>query len=269
MTSKAKAAGTRPRRRILAVQRNSGAEYPAGATPTPGGTPPNGARRRCLAGLGAAALSLAGAATGPLVLLAPRSLGAQSSPSAGGTPRTLLIVGDSLSAEYGLGRGEGWVALMERRLQSTPTGRGWSVVNASISGETTAGGLTRLPPLLQKHQPAVTVIELGGNDALRGLSLAGTDSNLRRMVALAREAGSTPVLFGMMMPPNYGAAYAKQFSDLYRRIADAEKIPLVPFLLEGFGDDLSWFQPDRIHPAAKAQPRMLDTVWPVLEPLLE
>ena len=268
MTLKAKAAGTRPRRRILAVQRNSVAEYPAGTAPTPAGVS-DGARRRCLAGLGAAALSLAGAATGPLVLLAPRSLGAQSSPSAGGTPRTLLIVGDSLSAEYGLGRGEGWVALMERRLQSTPTGRGWSVVNASISGETTAGGLTRLPPLLQKHQPAVTVLELGGNDALRGLSLAGTDSNLRRMVALAREAGSTPVLFGMMMPPNYGAAYAKQFSDLYRRIADAEKIPLVPFLLDGFGDDLSWFQPDRIHPAAKAQPRMLDTVWPVLEPLLE
>ncbi|MGE0802850.1 MAG: arylesterase [Lautropia sp.] len=182
--------------------------------------------------------------------------------------RQLLVVGDSLSAEYGLARGQGWVALLGERLKTTPAGKGWSLVNASISGDTTSGGLSRLPGLLERHKPAITIIELGGNDALRGLSLTATDANLRKMVALARDAGSRPMLIGMQMPPNYGAAYAKQFSDLYRRIADAERIALVPFLLEGFGDDTDWFQPDRIHPAAKAQPRMLDNVWPVLEPLL-
>jgi len=176
----------------------------------------------------------------------------------------VLILGDSLSAGYGLDRGEGWVNLLERR-----TGpRGWEVVNASISGETTAGGLSRLPALLRKHRPAVTVIELGANDALRGLSLAVTEANLRRLVSQAKEAGSKPLLIGMMLPPNFGAAYTEQFRQLFGRIAKSESIPLVPFLLAGFADDMDWFQPDRIHPTAKAQARMLDNVWPVLSKML-
>ena len=178
--------------------------------------------------------------------------------------RQLLIVGDSLSAEYGLGRGEGWVSLLEAR--TAP--KGWSIANASISGETTAGGLSRLPALLQRNRPQITVIELGANDALRGLSLAATDANLRKMVQLARQADSKPLLVGMMLPPNFGPAYAKQFSNMYRRIAQSEKIALVPFLLDGFADDLAWFQPDRIHPTARAQSRMLDNVWPVLSEML-
>jgi acyl-CoA thioesterase-1 len=178
--------------------------------------------------------------------------------------RLILVVGDSLSAEYGIGRGEGWVKLLEQR--AAP--KGWGIVNASISGETTSGGVSRLPALLGKHQPAITVIELGSNDALRGLQMSATEANLRRMVKLAREAGSQPLLIGMMMPPNFGPAYARQFSDMFRRVAETDRAALVPFLLEGFADDLSWFQPDRIHPLAKAQPRMLDNVWPVLSRML-
>ena len=174
------------------------------------------------------------------------------------------MLGDSLSAEYGIGRGEGWVKLLEQRIAS----KGWGIVNASISGETTAGGLARLPALLAKHRPGITIIELGANDALRGLQMAATQANLQRMTVLAREAGSRPLLVGMMMPPNFGPAYARQFSDMFRRVAADEQAALVPFLLEGFADDLSWFQPDRIHPTAKAQPRMLDNVWPVLSGML-
>ena len=126
-----------------------------------------------------------------------------------GSSRLILVVGDSLSAEYGIGRGEGWVKLLEQRVEP----KGWGIVNASISGETTSGGLSRLPALLGKHQPAITVIELGSNDALRGLQMSATEANLRRMVKLAREAGSQPLLIGMMMPPNFGAAYVRQFSE--------------------------------------------------------
>jgi acyl-CoA thioesterase-1 len=207
-------------------------------------------RRRLLSLLGVAAL------------LPARSFAASDREQDAG--KHLLILGDSLSAEYGLGRGEGWVNLLAQR--ATP--KGWAITNASISGETTAGGLSRLPSLLSRHQPAVTVIELGANDALRGLSLAATEANLRKMVGLAKAAGSKPLLVGMMMPPNFGAAYARQFSEMFGRIAAAEKVALVPFLLEGFADDMAWFQPDRIHPTAKAQPRMLDNVWPVLSEML-
>ena len=196
-----------------------------------------------------------------IAALWPGQLFAAEPPAAA---KQMLVLGDSLSAEYGLGRGEGWVALLARR--AAP--KGWGVSNASISGETTAGGLSRLPSLLSRVKPAVTVIELGANDALRGLSLAATDGNLRQMVRLAKSANSRPLLVGMMLPPNFGAAYAKQFSDMFGRIAESENIRLVPFLLEGFGDDLTWFQPDRIHPTAKAQPRMLDNVWPVLSTML-
>jgi acyl-CoA thioesterase-1 len=155
---------------------------------------------------------------------------------------------------------------MEKRLAEQKIAA--TVINASISGDTTAGGVSRLPALLSRHRPGITVIELGANDALRGLSMQATEANLRRMLTLARDAGSAVLLIGMMLPPNFGQAYANQFSAMYRRIAVDAKVAFVPVLLEGFGDDLAWFQPDRIHPAAKAQPRMLDNVWPVLSELL-
>jgi acyl-CoA thioesterase-1 len=175
---------------------------------------------------------------------------------------TLLVLGDSLSAEYGLTRGTGWVALMTQRLQAKQIKL--EVVNASISGETTAGGRTRLPKLLERHRPALVVIELGGNDALRGLPLTATETNLREMTAAARQAGARAVILGMKMPPNYGRAYAQAFSDLYVRVASTEEASLVPFMLEAIADRIDLFQSDRIHPSEQAQPLILDTVWPVL-----
>jgi acyl-CoA thioesterase-1 len=180
--------------------------------------------------------------------------------------RTLLVLGDSLSAEYGLPRGTGWVALLEKRLADRRAS--YRIVNASISGETTSGGRTRLPDLLSRHSPAVAVIELGGNDALRGLALGQTEQNLREMVRSAKAAGARPLLLGMRMPPNYGRAYGEQFEAVFRRVADAERVPLVPFFLEAFGEKAEYFQPDRIHPAERAQPLMLDAVWPSLSKLL-
>lgn len=185
-------------------------------------------------------------------------------------PRKILVLGDSLSAEYGLPRGTGWVALLQKRLdQSHP---GTLLVNASISGETTSGGRSRLPALLQQHQPTHVIIELGGNDALRGLSLAMTRDNLQFMVQAARNAGARVLLLGMQMPPNYGAALTRQFEALYPAVAKATGAALVPFFLKGVGDDaqpLRWFQPDRIHPNEAAQPRMLANVWPELQKLLK
>ena len=181
-------------------------------------------------------------------------------------PRTLLVVGDSLSAEYGLPRGSGWVALLQRRIDERRLP--WKVVNASVSGETTAGGRSRLADLLARHAPALVVVELGGNDALRGLPLAGTEANLREMVAATRKAGGRAVLFGMQMPPNYGRAYADQFAGLFRRVADAEKVPLLPFFLQPIAERIDAFQPDRIHPTEQAQPLLLEHAWPVLAPLL-
>ncbi|MEY2685601.1 MAG: hypothetical protein RJA09_2746 [Pseudomonadota bacterium] len=180
-----------------------------------------------------------------------------------------LVVGDSLSAEYGLRRGSGWVALLaERMAQQAP---GVQVVNASVSGDTTAGGLSRLPALLRQHQPQLLVIELGGNDALRGLPLGTTQQNLARMAQLGRAAGARVLLVGMQMPPNYGARYAQDFAQLFRTVAQTEKTGLVPFLLKGIADTEGaerWFQADRIHPNESAHPRMLDNVWPELRKLL-
>jgi acyl-CoA thioesterase-1 len=245
---------------ILTVHRSTTVKSPLDSSPARARR--DRARRLLLQALGLAALWPTQAFAADRA--AQSAASAANSPASSVAERQVLILGDSLSAEYGLGRGEGWVTLLERR-----TGpKGWAVVNASISGETTAGGLSRLPSLLGKHQPEITVIELGANDALRGLPLAATDANLRKMVRLAKEAGSKPLLVGMMLPPNFGAAYADRFSGMFRRIAESERTALVPFLLEGFADDLSWFQPDRIHPTAKAQPRMLDNVWPVLSKLL-
>ena len=175
---------------------------------------------------------------------------------------TLLVVGDSLSAEYGLPRGTGWVALMTERLQSQQLKL--EVINASISGETTSGGRTRLPQLLERHRPAVVLIELGGNDALRGLPLTATETNLREMAAAAHKSGARTVILGKKMPPNYGRAYAQAFSDLFARVAHTEKAALVPFMLEAVGERIDLVQPDRIHPSQQAQPLILDTVWPVV-----
>ncbi len=184
--------------------------------------------------------------------------------------RKVLVLGDSLSAEYGLARGSGWVALLQKQLdQSHP---GIRIVNASISGETTSGGRSRLPALLKQHQPTHVVIELGGNDALRGLSLGMTGDNLMFMAKAAKEAGAKVLLLGMQMPPNYGADLTRQFAALYPTVAKATGAALVPFFLKGVGDDadpLRWFQADRIHPNEAAQARMLANVWPELQKQLK
>lgn len=182
----------------------------------------------------------------------------------------VLIVGDSLSAEYGLRRGSGWVALLQAEIdRQGPPAR---VVNASISGDTTSGGRSRLPALLRQHQPAVVVIELGGNDALRGLPLSMTQDNLSEMTRLSKAAGARVLLLGMEMPPNYGAKYGAAFKRLYSDVAKAQSVALVPFFLAGVADGtdpLALFQSDRIHPNEQAQPIMVRNVWPVLRRLLQ
>ena len=184
-------------------------------------------------------------------------------------PPVVLVVGDSLSAEYGLVRGQGWVALLEQRLQNHRSRA--RVVNASISGDTTSGGRSRLPALLRTHKPSVVVIELGGNDALRGLPLDVSRTNLQAMIEASQQAGARVLLVGMEMPPNYGARYAEQFRQLYVDLARQKRVPLVPFFLKGIADrpdSMDFFQADRIHPNEAAQPKMLDNVWPSLQPLL-
>ncbi len=182
----------------------------------------------------------------------------------------ILVLGDSLSAEYGLTRGTGWVALLQKQLtQEKP---GVEVINASISGDTTSGGRSRLPALLKRHQPTHVVIELGGNDALRGLPMTLTQGNLLSMTQQAQAAGAQVLLLGMQMPPNYGPDMARQFEAAYAQVAKNQKVALVPFFLKGVGDDpdpLKWFQPDRIHPNEAAQPRMLANVWPTLKKQLK
>ena len=187
-----------------------------------------------------------------------------------GAPPKILVVGDSLSAEYGIRRGSGWVALLERKLAQEKLAA--TVVNASISGDTTSGGRSRLPALLKRHQPTHVVIELGGNDALRGLPLKMTQDNLTRMVSDAQAAGAKVLIVGMQMPPNYGRAYAEDFNALFPRVAQARKAQLVPFLLKGVADvpqAAQFFQPDRIHPNEQAQATMLNNVWPVLRVMLD
>lgn len=201
-----------------------------------------------------------------LLLLFPLQAHAQNrSPAA----PVILVLGDSLSAEYGIPRGTGWVALLEEKLKSShPRAR---VVNASISGETTAGGLSRLPALLKTHAPTHVIIELGGNDGLRGLSLKKTEDNLLSMAQAAKQASSRVLILGMQLPPNLGASYARSFSDIFPRVARAQRAQLVPFFLKGVADapdPLQWFQPDRIHPTAAAQSLMLGNVWPVLQKML-
>jgi acyl-CoA thioesterase-1 len=188
--------------------------------------------------------------------------GAFAQPSA----PVLLVVGDSISAGYGLAQGEGWVDLLAGRLKQQ--GYRERVVNASISGDTTAGGLARLPNLLREHKPAIVLIELGGNDALRGGNLQSTRANLDAMVVAVQNARAKPLIVGMKVPPNYGPTYARTFDALFVDVAKAHRTPVVPYVFEGFGEDLALFQGDRIHPTAAAQTRILDNVWPVLVPLL-
>ena len=188
-------------------------------------------------------------------------------PAAYSASKTLLVLGDSISAEYGLPRDSGWVSLLQTRLSDDKLQV--SVVNASISGETTAGGLTRLPGLLQQHKPAVLIIELGGNDGLRGLSLAATQSNLREMIKSADRIGARVLLLGMRVPPNYGPDYSKRFAAMYQGLARERNVKLVPFLFAGLEDTERFFQQDRIHPNQRAQTVMLDNVWPSLRSLLK
>ncbi|MFG6465828.1 arylesterase [Roseateles sp. BYS87W] len=196
-------------------------------------------------------------------------LGASSGTWAAAQGPVVLVVGDSLSAEYGLKAGDGWVALLQQRL--TAQKKPHRVVNASISGDTTAGGRSRLPAALKAHRPSVVVVELGGNDALRGLPLASTRDNLLAMTQAAQAAGAKVLIVGMQVPPNYGAAYTRDFEAVFADVARQTKAPLVPFLLKGVADRADaadWFQPDRIHPVARAHPVMLDNVWAALSRLL-
>jgi len=178
----------------------------------------------------------------------------------------LLVLGDSISAGYGLAAGTGWVALLSQRLQKE--GYAYTVINGSITGDTTAGGRARLPALLTQSQPAIVIIELGGNDALRGGNLAATRGNLEAMVTAAQGAKAKALIVGMQVPPNYGPAYVRDFNALFADVAKEKRVPVVPAFFAGFGDDLALFQPDRIHPTAEAQAKLLDNVWPVLRPLL-
>lgn len=189
------------------------------------------------------------------------SLTVQSAHSAG-----ILVMGDSLSAGYGIDERDGWVALLGKRLaeRDDPI----PVVNASISGDTTSGGLARLPGALARHEPDLVIIELGGNDGLRGQSLENIRKNLSSMVQLVRASGAEAVILGMRIPSNYGARYTQRFFETFQRVAEQENTPIVPFFLEGIATDPSLMLDDGIHPNAAAQPKMLDLVWPVLEPLL-
>jgi acyl-CoA thioesterase-1 len=180
--------------------------------------------------------------------------------------RNVVVLGDSLSAGYGIKIQEGWVNLLAQRIASE--GYGYQVINASVSGETTQGGLARLPRVLQLHKPAIVIIELGGNDGLRGLPLATSRENLRRTIELARAAQARVLLVGMMIPPNYGARYAQEFRDIYTTLASSFRVALVPFLLDQVALNPALMQPDGIHANADGQPKLLENVWPKLKPLL-
>jgi acyl-CoA thioesterase-1 len=197
-----------------------------------------------------------------LVLL----LGLTGAASAAPSRPAILVFGDSLSAGYGVPQGSGWVDLLRRRLseQNQP----FEVINASVSGETTLGGRNRLPASLARYRPGAVVIQLGANDALRGQSLERMRDNLVAMVKASRAADAQVLLVGMQIPPNYGQQYTRKFQAVFTEVARSEKVPLVPFLLEGFADRRALFQGDGIHPTAQAQPLMLETVWTGLGPLL-
>ncbi len=196
-----------------------------------------------------------------LALLLVAGVGRASSAS------SILVLGDSLSAAYGIRLEQGWVALLAERLKTK--GYGYAVVNASSSGETTGGALARLPRALELHQPGVVVIELGGNDGLRGLPVADIRANLERLIRLSRQHGAHVLLLGMRIPPNYGPQYTRDFHALFGELAQAQRVALVPFFLDGIALDDALMQEDGIHPNAAAQSRLLDKVWPELLPMLD
>ncbi len=179
----------------------------------------------------------------------------------------ILVMGDSLSASHGIDQHRGWVNLLATRLQRE--GFPHRVVNTSSSGETTAGGLSRLEPALTRHQPAIVIIELGANDGLRGLPLAQIRNNLQKMIVAAKAHGARVLLIGMRLPPNYGSRYTRAFQNIYLELAKENHIAVLPFLLEGVSEKREWMQTDNLHPNAAAQPRLLENVWPTLLPLLE
>lgn len=179
---------------------------------------------------------------------------------------TVLVVGDSISAAFGMDTRQGWVHLLDERLQSE--GLEHRLVNASISGDTSAGGAARLPALLAEHKPDLVIVELGGNDGLRGLPPSELQQNLASMIDASRETGAKVLLLGMRIPPNYGERYTTAFAKVYDDLAGEKNVPLVPFLLEGVGGVDTLMQDDGVHPAVEAQPMLLDNVWPTLKPLL-
>ncbi len=219
------------------------------------------------------AATLLAAAGGLSVVAGAASAAAANAPANAGaatSQQTIVVLGDSLSAEYGLARGTGWVALLEKQLASEQIAA--RVINASISGDTTSGGVSRLPVVLAQNKPTHVIIELGGNDALRGLPLKLTEDNLKKMTQAAQKAGAKVVLVGMQMPPNYGADYSARFAASYATVAKATHAGLVPFLLKGVADvpqAETLFQSDRIHPNAQAHPAMLANVWAELKKLLK
>lgn len=212
--------------------------------------------------------ALAGFGAGlPLQALHANSADTHRAPQASEVKGRILVIGDSLSAEYGLPQGSGWVAHIAERLQKE--GTGYQIHNSSISGDTTSGGLSRMPADLERSDPDIVIIELGANDALRGLSLDVARDNLAQMIRLAQEHDAHIVLAGMQIPPNYGPRYAKQFAGMFPDLAQAHQATLVPFLLEGFATRPEMFLDDGIHPAVAAQSIIADTVWEHLAPLLQ
>lgn len=183
-------------------------------------------------------------------------------PCANAAQSTILVVGDSISAAYGLSPAQGWVAQAGNRLKAQAPQ--WTIQNASLSGETSAGGAQRLPALLKTHQPKLLIIELGGNDALRGLPIKQTEQNFIKMIQAAKASKAQVLLVPMQIPPNYGPTYAKAFNGLYAKLAQSHKVALSEFIFKGFAEDLNYFQRDRIHPTAAAQGMMLDTLWPAI-----
>jgi len=181
-------------------------------------------------------------------------------------PRTILVLGDSLSAGYGIQVQQGWVSLLTQRLATE--GYGYQVVNASVSGETTQGGLARLPRALELHKPAIVVVELGGNDGLRGLPLTASRANLEQIIEKSRAAKARVLLVGMVIPPNYGPRYGQEFRDMFPSLASKYSVPLVPFLLDQVALNPKLMQADGIHANAQGQPQLLNNVWPKLKPLL-
>lgn len=180
--------------------------------------------------------------------------------------QTILVFGDSLSAAYGIPRDSGWVSLLEKKLADEKPG--WRVINASISGETTSGGLSRILPILLEHQPAIVIIELGANDGLRGLAVEDARRNLGKIIEASRKTKARVMLIGMRIPPNYGLKYASEFSQMYIALAKRYKAAVVPFFLDGVADNPKLLQLDGLHPTAKAQPKLLQNIWPELQKLL-